>query len=394
MDRALEARKKWRPTWLIASASAAVFFCALVIFWPSSNEAKASYLVTAATRYPELQGRAVLEPAHVTVISAQSEGVVGSLKGTIGAPVTKGTVLAVLVNPTLSAELRQAQLTFNNAEASARISGAELQEALLDRETAASERESALRTAQAELEAYTRLYDKGGVSRLALAKVQAETEQAATEKRFAFQKLAQFRATIRSHGIASHSEVEIARESLQELQQAYEALTIAATQDGVISKLDMKIGQKISPGEAIGEIISTDLIADIGIPQDTASALEIGQEVSFSAPQGAFRGRVVSILPRAVDGVVHAKAQLLSAPSWLRSDLVCEATIKGRQAINGLFVLAPVGVLANSTNEMRVTGVDGGVRSATVQFGSRFGSDLQIKSGLKAGERISVVDGQ
>src|SRR5690606_33269064 len=148
-------------------------------------------------------------------------------------------------------------------------------------------------------------------------------------------KLEQFRTTIRSHEVAVRSNVDIAREHLSEATRNHQALTLVAPQSGVVSRLDITIGQRLSPGDEVGEIMSKALKADIGISQDEASALEVGQEVSFRAPQGTFTGRIVSIMPRAVDGVVHAKATLDDSPSWLRPDLVCEATIKGSQVVEG-----------------------------------------------------------
>jgi len=391
MDRAIEREKRSRA-WVIAMPAGIVAAVLLVVSMSWNASAPASeYVVSSGNKYPEVQGRAVLEPVQVTAISVQSDGVVTSIPVAVGATVARGTILAVTTNPTLAAELRQARLAFNNAEAAARISQADLDEALLDREIEASRMLSELHTARAELQAYERLYEKGGISRLALEKVRAATSQAETEHGFSKRKLEQFRTTIRSHEVAVRSNVDIAREHLSEATRNHQALTLVAPQPGVVSRLDLTPGQRLSPGAEVGQIMSKELKADIGIPQDEASALEVGQEVSFRAPQGTFTGRIVSIMPRAIDGVVHTKAMLDQAPPWLRPDLVCEAAVKGKQAVDGLFVRVPVGAVANTTVEVRVRDKDGGEDARRVVFGNRFGDTLQVVSGLETGDRILSV---
>ena len=106
MDRAIEREKRSRA-WVIAMPAGIVAAVLLVVSMSWNASAPASeYVVSSGNKYPEVQGRAVLEPVQVTAISVQSDGVVTSIPVAVGATVARGTILAVTTNPTLAAELQ------------------------------------------------------------------------------------------------------------------------------------------------------------------------------------------------------------------------------------------------------------------------------------------------
>lgn len=247
----------------------------------------------------------------------------------------------------------------------------------------------------------------------ALAQAQAQTEQAAAEVKDARRrlKIAQTLAS-REYGPKNEAEareaevdIDLAALEAAKAEQARRAAILErhelrAPFDGVISERMAEVGQWVVPGTAAFELVAMDgFRIDLPVPQDYFAQLREGTDVSLkfdALPDETIPAEIDALIPVSDPDartftlrVLPLRKNLpitpgMSARVIVRLNTGQEDVVVSRDAL----IRYPDGritvwVLEKADGETKV-------RERRVEIGLAFDNLVQIRSGLKAGERVVV----
>jgi membrane fusion protein (multidrug efflux system) len=196
--------------------------------------------------------------------------------------------------------------------------------------------------------------------------------------------------TLRANRDAAAASVQAKRASVSDR-------TITAPFDGVLGLRQVSLGALVSPGTVITTLDDDRTIKlDFTIPEAALASLSHGQAITATSdawPGEIFEGRIADIDSR-VDPdtrAVRVRAELPNPDGKLRQGMLLRVQVQlpTRQAL----VLPELAVQqeAEQSSVFRV-GADGKVEQVRVKLGTRQRGQVEILSGLNAGDRV-VVEG-
>ncbi len=212
-------------------------------------------------------------------------------------------------------------------------------------------------------------------------------------------------ATLRHEGFVpqtsletSEADVAQARTEVAARQADLDLLTLRAPFAGTLGERQVEVGQYVTPGQTLVELIDlTRMTAEFRVPERTLASVHPGARVAFGTDAFAdrtFAGEVRFIAPQ-----IDPKT---------RSFLVrAELQVPGRELLPGMFgrvelevgaprplLTVPEAALVRELTGSFVYRVeDGKARLTPVETGVTREGKVEIRGGLKAGDRI-VVTGQ
>ncbi len=293
-------------------------------------------------------------------VYARSNGYVVRWLKDIGAPVTKGELLAEIDAPEIDQELYQAEAARAQAAASA-----------------------------------------------ALAKSTAERWQSLREKDAVTQQDLDERLSAYSQAQANLAAAEANVARLRSLQGFNK---VVAPFNGVVTRRDVDVGDLVDAGnggagKALFSVAQIDpLRLYVDVPQAYAHQVKVGDAVTVTLaerPGEEFRG-VIANTARAIDTTTRTMQVEIRVPNP-KGELIAgsyvQVSLPIKTGTSGLVV--PSNVLLFRPDGARVALVDGGgrVRLAAVKLGTDFGNSIAILSGVSASDRIilnpadSIADG-
>lgn len=422
---------------LIAAVAAAVWLVKARQAPDGPPSAKAPPVVTVGTAkvaYRQIP-RTLLVTGSISALDQLSVGAepnglrIDDVRVEEGDTVRKGQVLATLDSSVLRAQRRQLEARLAAARAGIPkamqpnrpqdIAG--LQSARLQAEANEHQQHANLIQARANLDnaeknyaRYAKLLADGYVTtkdmedrdtelrrNRALVQAAQDAERAA---RFGVQQttdrlnLAQEGGRTEDVSIARASSDEIAA-MIQQLDAQIDQTEIRAPDDGLIVKRDAHIGDITSPGKMLfGMVRRGQLELRAQIPEVDMGRVKTGQKVLLTSTGGAplkagqaLFGKIWLITPL-VDPQTRLGTARIAIPAnaGLRPGMFVRAEIDGgrEQAL-----VVPARAVQGSADDRYVFVLDGDkAMRKTVTTGAHHGDDLQVMSGLKAGDEV-IIDG-
>ncbi len=315
---------------------------------------------TPVPDYVEAVG--TVRAAQTSQLSAQIVGAIISIRAQAGQQVRRGEVLVVLDDAQQRAALQRASASVNAAQQD--IAAADAQYAL----------------AHSTLNRYRELYDKKSVSPHEMDEVQARSKSAAAQRDQATAGLAQARAM----------------EAQAQTGLGYTRLR--APFDGVVTAKQVDVGTLASPGMPLLTVEDTRrfrLEASVDEGDIRWVALGASAPVTVDAIGTEMQAKVVQIVP-AADPASRSFIVKLELPpdARLRSGLFGRVRfVRGRRDA----IIVPRTALLNrgQLQGVYVVGADGQVTLRYVTLGKPSGADVELLSGVNAGERlVASTDGR
>lgn len=168
--------------------------------------------------------------------------------------------------------------------------------------------------------------------------------------------------------------------------------------DGIVSRVDAKVGETVSSGMPIVTVISTDKFEiEADVPEADMAKIHVGAETDVTLDAYGdvlFKARVISIEPAEtiVDGVSTYKTtlQFLENDSRIRSGMTADVIIYGDKKEDVIAIPQRAVITRDGSKYVRVI-VGEEVIEKIVETGFR-GSDgsVEITSGLEVGEKVVV----
>lgn len=192
-----------------------------------------------------------------------------------------------------------------------------------------------------------------------------------------------------------HRQLANLRGNLDVVQSKLAGLIVRAPVEGVVTSLELKVGEHRNPGERLAEVTpeaGMKLAADVD--EYYLSRVRIGQVASVTLDGETRRADVRRVSPQVRNGQFSIDLEFEGGSP---PDLVSGETAQGRLQLGGdsSALLAPVGSFLERTggNWIFVVAPDG--RSAerrAVKVGRRTTEQLEILGGLAAGDRVITSD--
>ena len=398
MDRLLpKSPWKARRIWIIGAV--AVIAMAVLALWllppPGSVTVKAADVEIAAARIAPFQDylpvRAEVAPLHSMFLGAVSGGQVDQVLVQDGVQVIAGEALATLSNPQLKLDV-----TSKEAEIAGRLGDVSAQSLSLERNRLDAQKEVSdtnynLLKAEHDLDIRQRLHDQGFVS-------DAEVKTFATEAAYYKGRLDTLKGgAAREEAIARAQAAQITqtdqrlRGNLSVVEGSLDALVVRAPVAGRLTDFTLQPGQSLKPGDAMGQIDSEGaykLTADVD--EFYLGRVAPGQKAAADLDGRTLMLTVSRVLPQVTNGRFRAE---------LTFDGPISATLRRGEAIDLRITLgdtrpglvAPNGAWLEGSGGAYAFVIDNGGRRAnrrTITVGRRNPEQVEITSGLRAGERI------
>jgi HlyD family secretion protein len=397
----LKIARKRKQRWLIAGAIviATVAAIALARLEPAAPEvARASVWIDVVKRgemLREVRGPGTLVPKEIRWIAAETNARVERVLIKAGATVTPESVILQLSNPEIIDQHLAAQAALKAAEADLTARQVELQNQLLDLSSSIATIEADYEVASMRAEAERELNTKGIVSALTYKQTEATAKQLRIRLGIERERQAKFRQNIDAQIAAEGARLEQLRNTLSLRQRQAEALAVKAGIGGVLQQVPVEEGQQVLAGVNLARVARPDvLMAELRIPETQAKDVALAQQVRIDTRNGIVNGTVTRIDPAVINGSVQVDVDLVGAlPVGARPDLSIDGTIEIERLSDVLYVGRPAfGQPESQATLFKLDDNSDAARRTVVALGRASVSVIEVRSGLKLGDRVVLSD--
>jgi len=406
MDKKRDIQK---PVWwkrskvLITVFGLALFFAFYMIsqkFTSADMQVNAEHLMYSTVLQGPLtisvSGNGTLVPEKIQWLAARVSGRVEQVVIKAGTQVAKGDIIAVLSNPELEQQAEETRWDYEAFLAQFEALNAELESSLLQQKAQVLHAQFAYESANLQLTAETQLIknDTGVVSEINFKKTQMNVSQLKRTWQIEQQLSEKFSLTMKAKVKAKNAELNKLSKVLQRAEDRVVALNIAAPMNGIIQESDLKPGQRIAIGGLVAKIADPkSLFAELQLSELDIGEVALGQTAVIDTRNGTVSGEVIRIDPNVNNGNVQVDIRILETlPKNARPELSITGKINVSELENTLYVQRPAFVRSNASSSLYRLDKEGYARKVTVQLGLGSVSQIQIISGLHAGDEIVLSD--
>lgn len=404
MDVQRPATNRRRNRRILAGGAAGIGFASLtVIAWsvaqrPPGVDGDLIYSgdVRSGEFVYEITGAGSLYAPEIRSISNQSEGIVERIYVLAGEAVEPDDVLMELSSPSLQQELADAVAELEAAEADEILRRAEAEDDRISLESALADAQAQYEVAKLEADAAELLKAQGASSEL---EYQSKVNAAAAQRRrmaAAQQQFDRYPETRQARDDAASAKLDQQRRKVQRLRDKVDDLEVRAGVSGVVKEVAVEEGQRLSAGTEVAKVVNPDfLIARVGVSERDAALVDLGQPVRLEMGRESIAGRVSRIDPAVSDRLVTVDIDLVGKPRrQLRPDLTVTARIEIDRVPETLVLDRPAGLRDDQQRVDLFRLADDGKRAelASVEIGRVSAREVEILSGLHAGDRVILAD--
>ncbi len=342
------------------------------------------------------RGLGALKPEEIHWIAAAQDSRVSQIVRRAGIdPVKANDVILVLSDPDLELEAEKAEWTLKQEQANLANLKVKLESDKLDQQANLASLESqytqAKLTGDRDLE-LTRLNLLSDLtSRLSVDQANQLQSRVILEK----QRLKIADQSIRAQIDAQQVVVESAQAAYDLKRKQVDQLTIRAGIDGQLQEVDVEVGQRVAAGTILAKVADPKkLKAVLQIAETQMKDVRVGLDATVDTRNGIIPGRVIRIDPAAQNGTVGVDVALLAPPPpSARPELSVDGTIEIERVPDLVYVDRPVSGEPDTTIGLFKIDPDGkGASRVNVKLGRASVNTIEVKDGLKVGDRVILSD--
>ena len=356
---------------------------------------KASEVKTAEVRSgtftQKVNGYGELQSVNQRLITANDPATVDELLLKPGAKVSANTIILRLKNPQLQQKLQAAKTALQKTITDRSKQDLQQQRELLEQESTLADVKAESELADLQVEAETTLAKSGVVSKMEFKRSQVKAKQLKNRiilLKTQLEKLADVHTqqlTLMDDAIAQ------ARSDFATVKLQLDNLEVKAGLDGVLQRLPVKLGQAVQPGTELALVGSLNpLMAQIKVPQLQVSLLRVGAKADIDSRSGIVQGMVSRIDPVVEDGAVTVDIELPQVSDNIKPMQVIDAVIYGQGKQNVLYIEKPSGAHSGSKLQVFKLIENQLAQKVEVSFGNISENLIEVKSGLKVGEKVVI----
>ena len=387
-----------------AFAAAGVVVILLITFGVSKLEPaapsvdRASVWVDTVKKGPMLRlvrGSGTLVPEEIRWIPARTSGRVERILLRPGAVVTPGTIILELSNPELQQQVKEAELSFQSAQANFENRKTELDRQLLSQESDVATVKSQHEDSVLTLEANEKLFKDGLISEIQFKQFKSREAELRNRLVIVQKQLAMAKAGVKSQMAPQEALVDQARATYALRVQQLDELRVRSAMDGVLQQVPVEVGAQVGPGTNLARVANpTKLKAEVRIAETQTKDIRIGQQAEVDTRTGIIKGRVSRIDPSATGGTVGVDITLEEAlPPGARPDLSVDGTITLEKLDDVVYVGRPAfGQEHSKVSLFKLVGKTGEAVRIQVTLGRSSVNQIEIVDGLKPGDEVILSD--
>lgn len=343
----------------------------------------------------QMRGLGTLVPEEVRWIPAMTQARVERIVALPGTVVNPDTLILVMSNPDLEAQVQDAESQLREAEARLVEARANIERAQLDQQATAARVDSEARQARLQADADAELAAQGLVASLNAKKSKAAAEELESRARIEAQRMKLSNESLDAQIAVPKATVEQRLGTARMRRAQLEALKVRAGIHGVLQSVPVEVGQQVGPGEKLARVVEpTRLKAVIRVAETSAKDLALGLPCEIDTRNGVVKGKVVRIDPAAQNGTVAVDVSLEGElPKGSRPDLTVDGTIEVARLSDTLYVGRPAQGAGESTISLfRVDPATGEAHRVRVRLGRASVNSVQILEGLELGDEVILSD--
>ena len=344
----------------------------------------------------QVHGLGALKPEEIHWIAAAQESRVMQISRRAGIDLVKANdVILTLGDPDLELEAEKAEWQVKQDKAQLANLKVKLESDKLDQRASLAELESqytqAKLTGDRDLE-LTRLNLKSDLeSRLSVDQANQLQKRVALQQ----EKLGIADHSIKAQIDAQQVVVESSTAAYELKRKQVDQLTIRAGIDGVLQEVDVEVGQRVPAGTILAKVADPKkLKAVLQIAETQMKDVRIGMDATVDTRNGIIPGKVIRIDPAALNGTVGVDVALLGPlPQGARAELSVDGTVELERLSDVVFVDRPVSGEPDATIGLFKLDPDGkGASRVNVKLGRASVNTIEVKDGLKVGDRVILSD--
>jgi len=364
------------------------------------KEAEASVAVQSARVQKKELARtvtaeAVVYPVTQAVITPKINAPVEKFLVTRGASVRRGQLLAVLENRDLSAAAMDNKGSFDQAEATYKTSvGATLPEDAQKAELETQNARQALDAQQKVFESREQLFNQGALPRKDFDQARVSLLQARSQYEIAKKHLDSLNGLVKEQSLKSAGgQLASARGKYMGAQAQLSYTQIRSPIDGVITDRPLYPGEMASSSTPLLTVMDiSSIIAKAHIPEADAVLLHKGDKAVISVAGLEDIHGTVTVVSPALDPnstTVEIWVQARNPERQIRPGVTARIAMTA-QTVRDALVVPTVALLDAAEGQAQVMVIDstGHAQKREVKTGFESGEQVQILSGLKAGEKV------
>lgn len=342
---------------------------------------------------------AVLYPLQQSVIIPKISAPVKKFYVNRGAKVRQGQLLAVLENRDLQAAAVDTQGAFEQAEASYTTTtttgvAEELQKAELDVQST----RQALDAAQKQYDSRNSLFKQGAIPRKDLDQASVALVQARSQYEVAQKHYNSLQAVGKQQELkAASGQLTSAKGKYMGAQAQLSYSEIRSPIDGVVTDRPLYPGEMAAQGAPLITVMDLSrAIAKAHIPQAEAAILKKGDPATLTVPGSdeSIPAKLTIVSP-ALDPnstTVEVWAEAANPNQTLKPGATVHLSVNAGTVKDALIVPASALITSeDGKSEVMVIGTDGRAVAREVKPGIKQGDEVQIQTGLNAGEQVVAV---
>jgi membrane fusion protein (multidrug efflux system) len=217
------------------------------------------------------------------------------------------------------------------------------------------------------------------------------------------QNLQRFESAYKTGGVTQQQldqarlQFETAKNNLRSSKLTAGDVTIKTSVAGIVNSRKIEPGTYVNPGTAAFEIVNVSTLKlRVNVDEKNVAALRVGQSVDVTASvytDKSYTGKITFIAPKS-DGSLNfpVEIEVPNAGSELRAGMYGTATFGGNTSASALII--PRSAFVGSVSDNRVFVAKNGKAIETkVVSGRNFGDNIEVLSGLTAGDQV-IISGQ
>jgi len=343
----------------------------------------------------DVRGLGTLVPQDILWIQAAFDSQVGKIHTQSGDEVGPETVLLVLANPQMEADVADYEWQTKQAEANLADLRVRLQSQTFDQQSSVATAQGDLKLAELSKDTEERLYQAQIEPQINVKLAVAKWEQASSRFQIERQKLDIMQDSVEAQIDSQKVQIEKLRATAALKKKQVDELTVRAGIRGRMQEMTLEIGQRVKPGDVLAKVAQPQkLMARLQIAETQVKDILVGQRAQIDTRNGIAPGRVTRIDGSIVNGTRTIDCKLDGPlPQGAVPDLSVDGTVEIERLPNVLYVGRPVFAQPNSTATLFKIDQDGqGAARVPVKFGRASVNAIEVVEGLKAGDRVILSD--
>ncbi|HEU0185809.1 MAG TPA: HlyD family efflux transporter periplasmic adaptor subunit [Blastocatellia bacterium] len=400
-DASVKRNKKIRRALYIVLAVGAIAAVSVVLarMRPAAPTVERATMIIDVVKQGELRvtrrGIGTLVPELFQVVPAETSGRVIKRLLLPGVNVTPDTVILELNSPETQQLLMDAELALASAEAAFKNRQVALESEMLTLKSQAAAVESQYQQARLQYESYEPLNKAKLYSDLDLKRLKTSADELAARTELEKKRIAISAENMKTQLAVSQSDLEKARLLLDLRKRQASNLRVKAGLRGILQEMLVEEGVQVQIGTPLARVSDpTRLKAEIRIAETQARDIQPGQVAEIDTRNGFIPGRVTRKDPSAVDGTIKVEVALIGdLPPGAVPMLGVDGTIELFLLPNVLKMARPAFGQENSSIRLfKMEADDQHASAVTVQLGQTSVTEVEIRGGLKAGDKVIVSD--